>query len=94
MEPDLRDGPSLHLSASCNGCRYYSKQYYCHQGDSGLYIYCTHPSHGWGILKARREVGDTSWTRREVGDTSWTTPDWCPLGSEMLAIRAQLTAHS
>ena len=71
-----RVGPRLNVEASCYGCAYERSVSYRVQGDSGHDIYCDHPDAGG----------------KRVGDTRWSTPDWCPAGATMMAVRAHLLA--
>lgn len=57
------EGPKITIEYSCFNCKYeVSEKYYC-QSDSGLDVYCTHPSFS---------------ERKLIGDTRWSTPAFCP----------------
>lgn len=59
-----REGPSIIIQIKCFGCRFETSKRYRVQGDSGIDVYCQHPSFP---------------ERKAVGDTRWDTPDWCPV---------------
>ena len=69
------EGPTVELTLSCFGCRYVRGESYVVQGDSGINVYCDHPTVGG----------------HQVGDTRWDTPCWCPFRSAAIKAKvAQL----
>ena len=60
------NGPRITVKLSCFDCRHCESESYAVQGDSGMQVYCCHPS-AVSIDGARR-----------IGDSDWQTPMWCP----------------
>jgi hypothetical protein len=76
MSAAKRNGPHLHVIATCQGCVHEHSEHYCIEDgndvDSGHDVYCMHPASQGG-------------QRRRIGDTTWHTPQWCPLLAEARA---------
>jgi hypothetical protein len=84
-----RNGPRLHVVATCQGCVYEHSEYYCIEDgndvDSGHNVYC---------MNERAPGQRASGGFARVGDTLWTTPTWCPLLADArTAFAAELAAE-